>query len=558
MKYHCPVELPTELWTQILTYLSNEEIVRLKGLNHTFWDAAMDVSYGTLDLTPFKEVPKWPIPARLLWLPQLRKKARRFRQPHAVDRVTTVHIVPNMEYTVWSRPYEFGLVNPKATCPFLFKLFFEILVFLCLWPFRWVVNNIIPWPIAFLKPTFWLSLSTSYELAWTLAELHNVHSLHVEEIFYSPTHSRGAKPNYHLKEPIPSSRPSLVLSALDSFALTLTHLKLTICDKGFDGFPCNFPALKSLEVILRSRNAYDFFPQLRSSLQSSLLLERLSLQTYRTIDPPIVSHPLPSHIHFSLLRVLELEVEPRYTVADRQSAQNVSELISQYKSQLEEVKIRFRGFIWSQASWDDPQMHVFSDSFCALPKLDMLRRLSIDFLDVRAWEPFGGGWFDRFMANLDRSSMDSLTHLSIVIAQAIYPHSHLALLPNLETFILKASNLSVKLLASIPTQMPNLRKFQIASQGRIVSASSLDTFIENGKLDKLQILSYELGQLLDKKAWVNPQLARIESAEIWLSPGHHATLRPVPTPYGPRGERKAAHMDVLVQSARITLQKGIP
>ncbi|KAH8834715.1 hypothetical protein DL96DRAFT_1674996 [Flagelloscypha sp. PMI_526] len=521
MSYLCPVELPTELWVQILTYLSDDEIVRLKGLNHTFWGATLDISYGTLKLLPFEEVPIVPFPARLLWLPRLKRK--------------------RVDLGLLDR------INPKATCPFLFILFIEITIAFYLWPIRWITNNVIPWPIAFLKPTFWLSLSTSYELASTLADLHNVHSLHLEETFYSRIYSHGVKPNYHLKEPIPSFGPSLILSTLDSFAHTLTHLKLTIGHKGFDGFPCNFPALKSLEVVLRSRNAGDFFPQLRSSLQFSLFLEKLSLQTSCVINPPIVEHPLPSHIHFSFLRVLELEVEPHYTVADRQSVQNVSGLISQYKSQLEVVKIRFRGFIWSQASWDDPQMHVFSDSLCALPKLDVLRRLSIDFLDVRAWEPVGGGWFDRFMANLDRSSMDSLTHLSIEIAQVINPHSHLALLPNLETFLLKASDLSVKLLASIPTQMPNLRKFQIFSQGRIVSASSLEAFIENGNLDELHVLSYELGQLLDEKAFVNLPLARIESAEIWLSPELHATLRPVPRPYGSRGPCKAAHMDALVQ-----------
>ncbi|KAH8834716.1 hypothetical protein DL96DRAFT_1571495 [Flagelloscypha sp. PMI_526] len=151
------------------------------------------------------------------------------------------------------------------------------------------------------------------------------------------------------------------------------------------------------------------------------------------------------------------------------------------------------------------------------------------------------------MANLDRSPSNGLTHLSIEIAQIIYPHGQLALLPNLETFRLKASDLSVKLFASIPTQMPNLRKFQIFSQGKIVSASSLDVFIENEQLDKLHILSQELGRLIDNKAFVNPWLAHIESAEIWLSPETHVTLRPVPGPYRSRGQREAAHMDDLVQ-----------
>ncbi|KAH8834719.1 hypothetical protein DL96DRAFT_1172 [Flagelloscypha sp. PMI_526] len=128
------------------------------------------------------------------------------------------------------------------------------------------------------------------------------------------------------------------------------------------------------------------------------------------------------------------------------------------------------------------------------------------------------------MANLDRSPLNSLTHLSIEIAQIIYPHSHLALLPSLECFRLKASDLSVKLLASIPTRMPNLKRFQMLCQGKIVSASSLDLFIETNKLDQLPILSEEL--------------------EIWLAPETHVAFSGL---YRNRRPPKPTHMDDLVR-----------
>ncbi|KAH8834718.1 hypothetical protein DL96DRAFT_1571503 [Flagelloscypha sp. PMI_526] len=257
MSFHRPPELPTELWTQILTYLSNDEIVRLKGLSRAFWHAALDISYGTLTLTPFKEVPKFPLPARLIWLFRLRKKARRFKQPHVAERVRTVHVVPNMEYTVWTLPGLFDHVQPKTTCQCLFLMF----LFLCLWPIRWVIKHAV-----FIKPTFWLSLASSYELASTLAHLHSVQTLHLEEIIYSFICCGGIELYYHLKKPIPSFRSSLICCTLDTFAPTLLHLKLTIRSKGFDGFPCHFPALRSLEIVLYFRNASSFLPQIRTAL----------------------------------------------------------------------------------------------------------------------------------------------------------------------------------------------------------------------------------------------------------------------------------------------------
>ncbi|KAH8834720.1 hypothetical protein DL96DRAFT_1701749 [Flagelloscypha sp. PMI_526] len=545
MSYPCLVELPAELWTQILTYLSSDEIVRLKGLNRTFWHAAMDISYGTLNLAPFKEVPKSPIPVRFLWLSQLRKKARRFKQPYAAEWVRTVHVVPNMEYTVWCRPGLFDRINPMATS--LTILFIEIFIDFCLWPFQWVTKNIIPWPIAFLKPTFWLSLASSYELASMLACLHRVETLHLEEILYSHDFYQPNKSSYYLKEPIPSFGPSLILRTLECFAPTIVHLKLTLGQRGIPGFPCPFPALKFLEVVFYFLDASAFIPQVKSSLQSSMLLEMLSLQNRGKVSPPVWEHPLPCHVQFSFFRVLKLDIQPHYTVQDHRTAQNVSELISQYRTQLEELEVRLYGSIRSQASLDDPQRHLFSDSFCVLPKLDVLRRLSINFLDVRPWEPDGGGWFDRFMSNLDRSPMDVLTHLSIHIAQIVHPHSQLALLPNLETFQLKASNLSVNLFASLPTRLPKLRKFQIYSQGKIVSGSSPDVFIENHQLDKLQILFEELDRMINKNNYLNTGESQLEFAEIWLAPETHVNLRPVPGPYQTHGQLKPVHMDDLVR-----------
>ncbi|KAH8834717.1 hypothetical protein DL96DRAFT_1571499 [Flagelloscypha sp. PMI_526] len=539
MSYACPTELPAELWTQILTYLSDDDIVRLKGLNQTFWHAALDISYGTLKLTPFPKAPKFPFLARLFWLSRLRKKLRRFRRPYAACCVTTVHVFPTQEYTVWSHQGLLDHFNLEATWQFWSLLFLG----LCLWPIHWIVNNIIKWQVAFLEPTFWLSQASSSDLSATLANLHHVHTLRLEEITSSHFYNPRIKPTYHLKDPI----PSFILCAFDSFAPSLQHLELKLYDKGFDGFPCYFPALKSLEVVLSSRNAWNFLPKIRSSIKSSVFLEQLSLETRCALNPPVVEHPLPSDVHFSFLRILKLCIEPCYTAIDRRSAQNISELISQYRTQLEELEIKFHGFMLSQGGWDDPHKHVFSDSICLLPNLEVLQRLSIILSDVRPWEPVGGGWFDTFMANLDRSSTNSLTHLSIEITQIVYPQSQLALLPNLEAFRLKASDLSVKLLASIPAQMPNLRRFHIFSEGKIVSASSLDIFIENGKLDKLQILSEELGRPLDKSVLANTMESRIDTAEIWLAPGLHAILQSLRDHDESRKQPKRAHMDDLVR-----------
>ncbi|KAH8827354.1 hypothetical protein DL96DRAFT_1816350 [Flagelloscypha sp. PMI_526] len=519
MSLRTPEELtlPVEIWSQVISFLTDEDIIHLQGVNRAFWNAALDILYGKLDLTEnsLGAPPFWRLPSRLFSLPHLNRRLRHFRQVQSFittasqivqpsslrahsATVKSVSITVNIEFAVWCRGtvagYLFDHVHDSDSCnPCMYPL---IGVACVGWSLALVLRTlrrtVLLWPLAIVKPTFWGSILTAKHIASTLACLPNVRELEVKGL---PPRPYFTRPNtFRYKKPFLRDDLSYLRIAFQHFGPTLVDLKLFIPFVGLPVLPSenSLPSLEKCHLqygVLKS-DSYEFLGCIASSLGASQLLQCVSVEANFGSQsfPSSFEIPLPGHL--PNLRILRLTIRNLLS-----TSRHICEAISRYKEQLTELYVDVGDWNPTRNNPQGGVINIFYNALCTLFNPSVLTRLSISLKDRPE-----DMWFATLMTKLSpQVRAITLTHLYLDFPQNLSSEESLSYLPNLLSFTLVVNDIYLPLFGSMPINLPRLQTLKVVSGGKICSASQRACFVcakNYSKLPHTQ-LAKELANLLD-------------------------------------------------------------
>ncbi|KAH8827355.1 hypothetical protein DL96DRAFT_1606438 [Flagelloscypha sp. PMI_526] len=510
------LELPVEIWSQVMSFLTDEDIIHLRGFNRAFWNAALDILYGKLDLTEnsLRTPPPWRLPSRLFSLPRLNRRLRHFRAHSST--VTSVSITLNIEFVVWRRgtmaEYLFDHVhNWDCSNPCLPPL----LGIACVdWGLRTLRRTVLLWPLAVIKPTFWGSVLTARHITSTLACLPNIKELEVQTL---PPRPYFPKPNtFRRKKPFLGDDLSYLRVAFQQFGPTLVRLKLSIPYIGLPVLPSknSLPSLENLSLRYGgSKSAsYEFLGCIASSLGASQGLQCVSMEArfHSWSFPSSFEIPLPRHL-LPNLRILRLTIENLEPTSRR-----ICEIISRYKEQLEELHAKVGDWIPNttlQTTQAEVEKNFIHNALYTLFNPSVLTRLSISLTDRPE-----DMWFATLMTKLNpQVQASTLTHLSLDFPRSLSSKESLAYLPNLLSFTLVINDIYLPFFSSMPINLPSLKTLKVISKSKIRSASDRACFVcarDYAEMPYAQ-LAKELGDLLDTSSLSTNDWPLVH-AEIWV------------------------------------------